>query len=233
MRVVEFCIIYITFVTCVKKAEVLEKLPCFCYNVVCMLDFVLFDQLKRGDHEAFNSLFRRFYPRVMAYVAAMVEQEVAEDIVQDVFLHVWENRKKLYAGEGFRSYLFQSAYTRCVDYYRKIQSADKYNLHIESVYLEEYRALLRSDASVMEEIYSKDFYEQLHNLLEKLPTQRREVFILTYIEGLKAREVSERLQIPQRTVESHIYLAIKYLRAHLSEKDFYILSLLYFFSSVE
>ena len=76
---------------------------------------------------------------------------------------------------------------------------------------------------------SKDFYEQLHNLLEKLPTQRREVFILTYIEGLKAKEVSERLQIPQRTVESHIYLAIKYLRAHLSKNDFYILSLLYFF----
>jgi len=100
---------------------------------------------------------------------------------------------------------------------------------MESAYLEEYNALLRSDASVLEEIYSKDFYEQLHNLLEKLPTQRREVFILTYIEGLKAKEVSERLQIPQRTVESHIYLAIKYLRAHLSKNDFYILSLLYFF----
>lgn len=194
-----------------------------------MFDVSLLSQLREGNREAFNSLFRHYYPRVMAYVAAMVEQEVAEDVVQDVFLHVWENRKKLYAGEGFHSYLFQAAYTRCIDYYRKIQSADKYNLQIESAYLEEYNVLLRSDASVLEEIYSKDFYEQLHNLLEKLPTQRREVFILTYIEGLKAKEVSERLQIPQRTVESHIYLAIKYLRAHLSKNDFYILSLLYFF----
>lgn len=194
-----------------------------------MFDVSLLSQLREGNREAFNSLFRHYYPRVMAYVAAMVEQEVAEDVVQDVFLHVWENRKKLYAGEGFHSYLFQAAYTCCIDYYRKTQSADKYNLHMESAYLEEYNALLRSDASVLEEIYSKDFYEQLHNLLEKLPTQRREVFILTYIEGLKAKEVSERLQIPQRTVESHIYLAIKYLRAHLSKNDFYILSLLYFF----
>lgn len=190
-----------------------------------MFDVSLLSQLREGNREAFNSLFRHYYPRVMAYVAAMVEQEVAEDVVQDVFLHVWENRKKLYAGEGFHSYLFQAAYTRCIDYYRKTQSADKYNLHMEGAYLEEYNALLRSDASVLEEIYSKDFYEQLHNLLEKLPTQRREVFIL----GLKAKEVSERLQIPQRTVESHIYLAIKYLRAHLSKNDFYILSLLYFF----
>ena len=194
-----------------------------------MFDVSLLSQLREGNREAFNSLFRHYYPRVMAYVAAMVEQEVAEDVVQDVFLHVWENRKKLYAGEGFHSYLFQAAYTSCIDYYRKTQSADKYNLHMESAYLEEYNALLRSDASVLEEIYSKDFYEQLHNLLEKLPTQRREIFILTYIEGLKAKEVSERLQIPQRTVESHIYLAIKYLRAHLSKNDFYILSLLYFF----
>ena len=194
-----------------------------------MFDVSLLSQLREGNREAFNSLFRHYYPRVMAYVAAMVEQEVAEDVVQDVFLHVWENRKKLYAGEGFHSYLFQAAYTRCIDYYRKTQSAYKYNLHMEGAYLEEYNALLRSDASVLEEIYSKDFYEQLHNLLEKLPTQRREVFILTYIEGLKAKEVSERLQIPQRTVESHIYLAIKYLRAHLSKNDFYILSLLYFF----
>ena len=189
-----------------------------------MFDVSLLSQLREGNREAFNSLFRHYYPRVMAYVAAMVEQEVAEDVVQDVFLHVWENRKKLYAGEGFHSYLFQAAYTRCIDYYRKTQSADKYNLHMEGAYLEEYNALLRSDASVLEEIYSKDFYEQLHNLLEKLPTQRREVFILTYIEGLKAKEVSERLQIPQRTVESHIYLAIKYLRAHLSKNDFYIYS---------
>ena len=119
-----------------------------------MFDVSLLSQLREGNREAFNSLFRHYYPRVMAYVAAMVEQEVAEDVVQDVFLHVWENRKKLYAGEGFHSYLFQAAYTRCIDYYRKTQSADKYNLHMESAYLEEYNALLRSDASVLEEIYS-------------------------------------------------------------------------------
>ena len=60
-----------------------------------MFDVSLLSQLREGNREAFNSLFRHYYPRVMAYVAAMVEQEVAEDVVQDVFLHVWENRKKL------------------------------------------------------------------------------------------------------------------------------------------
>lgn len=50
-----------------------------------MFDVSLLDQIKEGNREAFNNLFRYYYPRVMAYTAAMVEQEVAEDIVQDVF----------------------------------------------------------------------------------------------------------------------------------------------------
>lgn len=66
-----------------------------------MFDVSLLSQLREGNREAFNSLFRHYYPRVMAYVAAMVEQEVAEDVVQDVFLHVWENRKSYTPEKGF------------------------------------------------------------------------------------------------------------------------------------
>lgn len=61
-----------------------------------MFDISLLHELKKGNREAFNGVFRYFYPRMMAYVASMVEQKVAEDIVQDVFLYVWENREKIY-----------------------------------------------------------------------------------------------------------------------------------------
>lgn len=191
-----------------------------------MFDVALLNQLKEGNREAFNSLFRHYYPRVMAYVTAMVEQEIAEDIVQDVFLYVWENRSKLYVGDGFHSYLFQSAYTRCLDYFKKQQSAEKYHLHVENTYLKEYGDLLREETSAMGELYSKDFYKRLYDLLDQLPAQRREVFILTYIDGLKAKEVSARTHIPQRTVESHIYLTIRYLKERMSKKDFYLLYIL-------
>lgn len=194
-----------------------------------MYDISSLHRIKEGNRKAFDDMFRHFYPRIMSYVSTLVKQEVAEDIVQDVFLHIWENRKKLYVGEGFHSYLFQSAYTRCVDHFRKTESAGKYMLQVEATGWEEYAGLLRSDASVLEDMYSKDFYEQLHNLLEHLPAQRREVFILTYIEGLKMKEVADRLQMPQRTVESHIYLAIKFLKSRMSKQDFYLLTLLFFF----
>ena len=94
-----------------------------------MFDISLLYKLKKGNREAFNSVFRYYYPRIMAYVASIVEQKAAEDIVQDVFLYVWENREKLYVSDGFHSYLFQSAYTRCLDYFKKNLSIEKYHSH--------------------------------------------------------------------------------------------------------
>ena len=98
-----------------------------------MFDISLLYELKKGNREAFNGVFRYYYPRIMAYTASMVEQKAAEDIVQDVFLYVWENREKLYVSDGFHSYLFQSAYTRCLDYFKKNLSIEKYHSHTLSL----------------------------------------------------------------------------------------------------
>ena len=90
-------------------------------------------------------------------------------------------------------------------------------------YLEDYQNLLKGDDSVIEELSVKDFYRHLYELLEHLPAQRREVFILTYIKGLTAKEVAEQTQMPQRTVESHLYLALRFLKGHMSRNDYYML----------
>ena len=182
-----------------------------------MFDISLLYELKKGNREAFNGVFRYYYPRIMAYTASMVEQKAAEDIVQDVFLYVWENREKLYVSDGFHSYLFQS------DYFKKNLSIEKYHSHTYEKYLEDYQNLLKGDDSVIEELSVKDFYRHLYELLEHLPAQRREVFILTYIKGLTAKEVAEQTQMPQRTVESHLYLALRFLKGHMSRNDYYML----------
>lgn len=191
-----------------------------------MYDVSLLNELKKGNREAFNGVFRYFYPRMMAYVASMVEQKVAEDIVQDVFLYVWENREKLYVSEGFHSYLFQSAYTRCLDHFKKNLSIEKYHSFTYEKHLEDYQKLLKGDNPVIEELCTKDFYRRLYELLEQLPIQRREVFVLAYIKGLTAKEVAGQTGMPQRTVESHLYLALKFLKAHMSKNDYYMLGVL-------
>jgi RNA polymerase sigma-70 factor (ECF subfamily) len=179
----------------------------------------------KDSHESFIKLFHYYYPRVIAYVSSIVEDNVAEDITQDVFLYVWENQKKLSLEEGFHSYLFQTAYTRCLDYFRKTHTIRKYNQQAFLEYIEEYRLLLDDDCKTIKSLYVKDFYEHLDSLLNEISSERREVFIMTYFKGMKAKEIAETLGMPQRTVESHIYLTVKYLKSHMSKNDFLLLLL--------
>lgn len=174
----------------------------------------------------FEVLFCRFHPQIVAYTAAIIDnQTVAEDIAQEVFVYVWENRMKLHFGDGFRSYLFQSAYSRCVDYIKKNKQLEKYARQSLLKFAEEYESYIENDCHSIKELFSKDFDEKLNALLGELPEARRNVFNLIYRDGLKAKEVSDQLQMPQRTVESHLYLTLKYLRENISSTDFLILML--------
>ena len=182
------------------------------------------------NRDAFDELFRCYYPRLISYISSILDSKIAEDIAQDVFLYVWENRKKIYFGQGFQSYLFQSAYTRAMDYLRKQHTVMDYAQNVQTDFLEIYEKLARNEDSILDHLYSKDFYQTLHQLLDKIPEQRRNVFLLAYVDGLKSKDIAEQCNMSQRTVESHIYLTLKFLRERLLKKDFYIFLLLFYFS---
>lgn len=182
------------------------------------------------NRDAFDELFRCYYPRLISYISSILDSKVAEDIAQDVFLYVWENRKKIYFGQGFQSYLFQSGYTRAMDYLRKQHTVMDYAENVQTDFLEIYEKLARNEDSILDHLYSKDFYQTLHQLLDKIPEQRRNVFLLAYVDGLKSKDIAEQCNMSQRTVESHIYLTLKFLRERLLKKDFYIFLLLFYFS---
>ena len=182
------------------------------------------------NREAFDELFRCYYPRLISYISSILDSKIAEDIAQDVFLYVWENRKKIYFGQGFQSYLFQSGYTRAMDYLRKQHTVMDYAQNVQTDFLEIYEKLARNEDGILEHLYSKDFYQTLHQLLDKIPEQRRNVFLLAYVDGLKSKDIAEQCNMSQRTVESHIYLTLKFLRERLLKKDFYIFLLLFYFS---
>lgn len=175
----------------------------------------------------FEDIFCQYYPQVVSYATVILDDKTAgEDIVQEVFAYVWEKRKELRAEDGFHSYLFQSAYSRCIDHIKKNKRLEKYTQDSLLKFTEEYHSYLKNDAQPLKELFSKDFEKSLNALLNQLPEARRQVFELVYRDCLKAKEVSEKLHMPQRTVESHIYLALKFLRKHLSPSDFLVLTLL-------
>lgn len=183
-------------------------------------------RLKEGSKEAFQKLFCHYYPRLRAYVTTIVNEDmVAEDVVQDTFLYLWEHHSEISMNDDIQSYLYRSAYTRCVDYFRKLQQEDQYSASVYEAYAEECETLLEQEGAALEDLYTQDFYQELYHLLQQIPEQRREVFLLAYIEGMKAQEIAEQLDLPKRTVDSHLYLTLKYLKKNMSKKHFLLLLL--------
>lgn len=179
------------------------------------------------DRATFDMLFRTYFPKVKSYVSSILSADEAEDITQDVFAYVWENRNSICLGSGFSSYLFQSAYTRSLDLLRKKNNFNQYSLAQMETFEKASSQLLHDDCREISRLYTQDFKMMLERLLAELPLQRREVFLLTYNEGLKSKEIADRMNIPQRTVESHMYLTMKFLKKHFPKDEFFLLFLLF------
>lgn len=101
----------------------------------------ILSDLRNSDRHAFQSLFRYYYPRLKAYAATMVDDSVAEDLVQDLFLYVWEHREDLIMGASFQSYLFQGI----IDHSRKHASFSPCDMAVYEEYLTEQAAFLQND----------------------------------------------------------------------------------------
>lgn len=170
------------------------------------------------SYKEFEVFFIDQYAKLIAYTVSIVNnREAAEDIVQEVFLYAWENRDRINFGEKILSYLFQICYTKSIDYIKSNKSIE-YSQAAIDIY-DTYNSSISSDNKIIDNLFKKDFLKELDNLLSNLPEDRQLVFKLFFKKGLKAKEISDLLDMPKRTVESHIYLSIKYLRKHLKLSD--------------
>lgn len=177
-------------------------------------------RISRSDRAAFASLYRMFYPLLVNYATLMVSREVAKDIVQDVFFKLWQGRKGLLpessGGGSIRSFLLRSTYNAAISVIRHNLSALN---HRESVVreVEEYYSGYDVDRSeILRALYGRDIRSRLDGAISKLPPRCREVFLLSYVENLSNKEISDRLGLSLSTVENHIHNALVRLRTALS-----------------
>jgi RNA polymerase sigma-70 factor (ECF subfamily) len=137
------------------------------------------------------------------------DSKVAEDIAQQTFIKIWDNRDKLQVEENkLKRYLFKVAYNLFIDAQRKKKK--EFQL-LEKLKREAYLDLTDVDTSLFEERLRK-----VEKEIDNLPEQCKKVFILSKREGLKYREISEQLHISIKTVEVHMAKAMKRLRAQLT-----------------
>lgn len=168
----------------------------------------LLQDLIKGDSKAFDALYMRYVPRVEAFACCMLkDRSEAEDLAHDLFLKLWEGRESLQHVRSVRNYLFRMTKNAIFDRFAHKAVDVRY----------------RQSAAAMDlrEIVSNDLVEQidLHELMllidmavEKMPTQRRNVFRMSRLEGVSYQEIARRLGISQKTVEYHIHEALAELR---------------------
>lgn len=173
-------------------------------------ELFIVEEMKKGKEYAFDYFFNYYYPGLCVFaqkIIALPEQQ-AKDIVQDVFVKFWNDREKLDIRTSIRSYLFVSVRNRCLDVLRKKN---------RSLQLKE----ISEGQDVADESFETYILSELESLfnqsLDKLPERCREVFELSRLQGLKNREIAEKLSLSEKTVENQMTKALRVLREELKD----------------
>lgn len=189
----------------------------------------LISRVRAGDRKAFDELCRKYYAMLVSYARLFLKDDWAEDVVQDVFYNVWQNRAALDDSNSLYKYLLRSVYNRALNYLDKNRRAGDYRAYYQERIASMGSAYYAPDNSpIIRKLYSDDLRASLDAAIESLPPKCREVFRLSYLEDLSNREISERLGISQSTVENHMYSALKQLRRKLSKEQLLLLLALLF-----
>jgi len=170
---------------------------------------ILIERLKGGDETAFELLFRFYYAGLVVFTSQFnIDYEVAEDIVQNFYVRLWEKRRNLKSSDSIKSYFFQSVKNSCLNFLKQQKVREQYIR--ELAFLSLNNILYEPDLYIASELQ-----EKIRECIDGLPERSREVFKMSRFDGIKNEEIAGKLNISKRTVETHISHSIKQLRAAL------------------
>ncbi len=179
---------------------------------------LLFQKVCNSDcYVSFKTLYQSYYNRVLFYAKKYVDSiETSEEVVSEVFLKLWNKRKHIHIQSSFQSYLFTAIRNRCLDMIRKEGSR-----HFESD--DVLQTLTSTHSNTQEIIQSNELYEKIEAAINKLPKDRRRIFLMSRNEGLRYKEIAEKLGISIKTVETQMGRSLKFLRETFKEElsEFY------------
>lgn len=172
--------------------------------------------LQKGDRKAFETIYRLYSNNLYIIANSYIsDRYIAEDLVQEVFVRLWDNREKLSIRSNINGYLFMMVKNKCLDHLRKprhtVSIEEGENLSVGGI---NFFALQDEGASKMIET---ELEQSIYEAIDLLPDACKAVFLKTRMEGMKYREAAHELNISVKTVESHMTKALKHMRVYLKE----------------
>jgi len=185
-----------------------------------LYDKAIIKRFTEGDAIAFDEIFAFYSKKLYHFALGLVkDRAVAEDIIQQVFVELWEKRGLVNINLSFENYIFTITYNSIRKYFR--------NKSIE-IRVKDY--LIHNSTEIIENTDSSVIYDELFelakNTIEKLPPKRKIVYKLSRQEGMKINEIACKLNITKKTAENHLSMALKFLKKEIGNIS--LLTLLYY-----
>ncbi|MBE8721489.1 RNA polymerase sigma-70 factor [Sphingobacterium pedocola] len=182
-------------------------------------------RVREGDHQAFLEIYNRFNKTLYHFVKKFIQDtDVIDDTIHDAFLNLWNARHRIEGNHPIEGYLFRI--TRNLIFKQLKSQLKSAEAMVELRYFEEKRAVQQS----VEQLVIHEEYEGIYELaIDRLPPQRKKIFIMSREKGLSYKEIAQFLEISPNTVKEHMSLAMKSIRDYIAKDHDVILKLLIFF----
>jgi RNA polymerase sigma-70 factor (ECF subfamily) len=175
-------------------------------------DNLLVSRIRNDSLEAFELLYNRYSKKLYYFSLRYLEDNVdAEEIVQVVFISVWEHRKTLDETRSIKNYIFKSTANNIYNYLKKKAIRQKYVDY-------ELQKPERSVNQTYDLIFYKELEKKIDTIVSSLPPQQQKIFNLSRSNGLSHEEIAKKLKLSIRTVENQIYRVIKVIKEHMKSE---------------
>lgn len=175
------------------------------------IEEVLISKLNIGDYSAFSCIFSAYYKDLVIFASRYTHDHYnAEEIVQDIFVKLWEEHKSVSIERSLKSFLLKSVQNKCIDWCRHkkiMQTHCEYIMETSTLYVHDTENYI---------LYS-ELHKEVENAIKQLPDQISEVYFMNRYQGLKYKEIADILNVSVRTVEVRIGKALSLLRKYLKE----------------
>lgn len=178
---------------------------------VTLIEKVLIARIITGDSSAFSTIFNVYFKDLVLFAGRITKDvDTAEEIVQDTFVCLWENRESINITQSLKAYLLKTVKNKCIDWFRHRKIIQRHNNYV----LEK---SLQLDYDTDSYVLYSELQERLDIVLDRLPDEITEAFRMNRDKGLKYHEIAELLNVSVRTIEVRIGKALHLLRYHLKE----------------
>lgn len=177
-------------------------------------------RLQGGDHAAFEQVYNQYYYNLTGHLIRLLKStDLAQEVVQDTFMALWEHRDRLDTDKPIKPYLFKIATNHTFNIFKKASHDQKYRAYLSPIIEAGYE-------QIETEIFKKENEKILQDILEKMPQKQREVFILCKLQGKSYQEVSDQLNISLHTIHTHIKRSHQFLKQNLAQYPAFIVPLM-------